>query len=80
MFIKLKYLEIPLTLRLRTNEIGYITYWVQVGVGLGFNIKARATDEIDHKKIDVATAGNPLVYYKIVSSFRKDFWKEFINE
>lgn len=56
---KLKYLEIPLTLRLRTNEIGYITYWVQVGVGLGFNIKARATDEIDHKKIDVATAGNP---------------------
>jgi len=56
---KLKYLEIPLTLRLRTNEIGYITYWVQVGVGLGFNIKARATDEIDHKKIDVATANNP---------------------
>ena len=48
---KLKYLEVPLTLRLRTNEIGYITYWVQVGVGLGFNIKARADEEIDHTDI-----------------------------
>jgi hypothetical protein len=51
----LKYLEIPLTLKLRTNEIGYITYWAQVGVGLGFNIKAKGDDEIDHKKIDVST-------------------------
>jgi len=48
---KLKYLEVPLTLRLRTNEIGYMTYWVQVGVGLGFNIKARSDDEIDHQLI-----------------------------
>ena len=48
---KLKYLEIPLTLRLRTNEVGYITYWVQVGVGLGFNIKARADDSIEYTDI-----------------------------
>jgi hypothetical protein len=48
---KLKYLEVPLTLRLRTNEIGYMTYWVQVGVGLGFNIKARANDEVNHEMI-----------------------------
>ena len=48
---KLKYLEIPLTLRLRTNEIGYMTYWVQVGVGLGLNLKARANDEVNHEMI-----------------------------
>jgi hypothetical protein len=28
----------------------------------------------------VATAGNPLVYPKIVALFKKDFWKEFIDE
>jgi hypothetical protein len=28
----------------------------------------------------VATAGNPLVYPKIIRLFKKDFWKEFINE
>jgi hypothetical protein len=56
---KLKYLEVPLTLRLRTNEIGYITYWVQVGLGLGFNIKARADEEIDHKKINNAPEDAP---------------------
>lgn len=37
----LKYIDIPLTLKLKTNEIGYITYYGQFGLGLGVNIKAR---------------------------------------
>jgi hypothetical protein len=28
----------------------------------------------------VSTAGNPLAYPRIISLFRKDFWKEFIND
>jgi hypothetical protein len=28
----------------------------------------------------VATAGNPLVYPKILKTFKKDFWREFIDE
>jgi len=28
----------------------------------------------------VATAGNPLAYPRIISLFKKDFWKEFIND
>jgi len=28
----------------------------------------------------VATAGNPLVYPKILKTFRKNFWEEFIND
>lgn len=51
----LKYAEVPLTLKLRTNEIGYITYWAQVGVGLGINIKAKADDNIDYKKLENGT-------------------------
>ena len=45
----LKYLEIPLTLKLRTNEIGYITYWAQIGVGLGFNIKSKGDETLTYK-------------------------------
>jgi predicted RNA methylase len=28
----------------------------------------------------VATAGNPLVYPKIISTFKKDFWRHFLDE
>jgi hypothetical protein len=44
----LQYLEVPLTLKLRTNEIGYITYWAQFGVGLGFNIRSSADEQITY--------------------------------
>jgi len=40
----LKYVELPLTLKMRTNEIGYITYWGQFGLGLGINWRANAED------------------------------------
>ncbi|MFK7758307.1 MAG: porin family protein [Flavobacteriales bacterium] len=43
---KLRYMEIPLTLKLRTQEIGYLTYWGQFGLGVGFITRARADDEI----------------------------------
>jgi hypothetical protein len=46
---KLQYGEIPLTLKLRTNEIGYITYWGQFGLGLGVNIRAKSDEEIDYR-------------------------------
>ena len=29
---ELQFFEVPLTLKLRTNEIGYITYWAQMGI------------------------------------------------
>jgi Outer membrane protein beta-barrel domain len=54
----LKYIEIPLTLKLRTNEIGYITYWGQMGLGLGFNYKAKADEEITYLKQYIADDAN----------------------
>lgn len=38
----LQYIELPLTLKLKTKEIGYLTYYLQVGVAPGINIRARA--------------------------------------
>ena len=52
----LKYAEVPLTLKLRTNEIGYLTYWAQVGVGLGISIKSKADDLVDYKKVAIDSA------------------------
>jgi len=39
---KMKYVEVPLSLKLKTNQIGYITYYGQFGVGLGINYDAEA--------------------------------------
>ena len=38
---KLKYIEVPTVLKLRTNEIGYLTYFGQFGVNAAFNFKAK---------------------------------------
>jgi hypothetical protein len=39
---RLQYLEVPLTLKLKTNEIGYLTYYGQFGLNMSFNIKSRS--------------------------------------
>lgn len=43
-----QYIQIPLTFKLRTNEIGYMTYFGQFGIGLGFNTKANGDERIDY--------------------------------
>jgi len=37
---KLKYLEIPLGMKLKTNEIGYFTYFAKFGINPMFNLSA----------------------------------------
>jgi opacity protein-like surface antigen len=49
--ITLQYIELPLTLKLKTNEIGYLTYYLQAGLAPGINIRARA-DTKSNKQID----------------------------
>ena len=38
----LEYIELPLTLKFKTNEIGYLTYYLQAGISPGLNIRAKA--------------------------------------
>lgn len=40
---KVQYLKIPISFKLKTNQIGYITYWGSIGVVQGFRIQARLT-------------------------------------
>ncbi len=41
----IKYIEIPLVLKLRTNEIGYLTYFGQFGLETGINFSTSADYE-----------------------------------
>lgn len=40
--VALQYVELPLTVKLMTNEIGYMRYFAVVGAGNAFNVKAKA--------------------------------------
>lgn len=44
--IKLRYVEVPLTMKLMTSEIGYIRYYGQIGFSAAFNIRAKADQEV----------------------------------
>ncbi|MBP9883905.1 MAG: PorT family protein [Chitinophagales bacterium] len=42
---RIQYLEIPLSMKLRTNQIGYITYFGQFGLQGGIELRSRADIE-----------------------------------
>lgn len=44
---RVQYIEIPVTIRLRTNEVNYVTYYGQFGVTPGFTIKGRGDFTFD---------------------------------
>jgi len=54
---KLNYVKIPLTIKLRTSEIGYITYWGQFGLGLSFATSSRAEDKLTFTLQQEPTSG-----------------------
>lgn len=41
----LKYIEIPVTIKMKTNQFGAMKYYGQIGFGPAFNISAKAADE-----------------------------------
>lgn len=43
---KYQYIEVPITLKLKTNEIGYMTYYGQIGFGTAFNISAKSDFDV----------------------------------
>jgi hypothetical protein len=43
---KVKYVEMPLTLKLRTSMIGKMVYWGQFGLGIGYLLSGYADEEL----------------------------------
>ena len=44
----LRYLTIPLTIKMRTNQFGKIAYYGEIGFGTSFNLRANGTDSFDY--------------------------------
>jgi hypothetical protein len=55
---KLQYINVPLIIKMRTKEIGYIRYYAEFGLGMSYNFKAKAdisspSASVDLKNVDV---------------------------
>lgn len=46
----LSYLEIPLTIKMRTNKYGKVAYFGEIGFGFAFNLKAKAKDDFSYNE------------------------------
>ena len=42
------WVELPVSFKFRTREVGHITYWGQFGLGLGLNLRATADDRVSY--------------------------------
>ena len=45
--IRAQYVNIPLFIKMKTSEIGYLTYFGQFGLNTSIKTKARSTDDVD---------------------------------
>ena len=57
-----QYVEIPVTFKLRTREIGYATFYGQFGTGIGLNTKYSLNDASEQERVfyETSPAGNPI--------------------
>jgi hypothetical protein len=73
------YVTLPLTLKLRTKEIGALTYYGMFGVNSSFRVAAKATDEIQRPAYTTSGWGTPETISK--TDIKKDvgLFKEALN-
>ena len=45
----LRYIELPLTLKMKTNKFNEIQFYGQIGFSLGFNVKSKGKDDFSYK-------------------------------
>ncbi len=47
--LKLQYIELPVTLKMKTNKFDKLQVYGQIGFSLGFNVKAKSEDDFSYK-------------------------------
>ena len=67
---KLQYLEIPLTLKMKTREIGYNTYFGVFGFGAGINIRSKADDKFTNTQTNSSFTRNDIDIKSEIPFFR----------
>lgn len=53
---KSTYVTLPIGIKMKTNEIGYMTYFGEFGLNLGFRTGTKVTDEVDYLESNDAKA------------------------
>lgn len=71
--LKLTYVELPLTMLLKTNEIGYIKYFLQAGLAPGINIRSK------YDETTVTTINSPTTNSKTDTDIRDEYISKDIN-
>lgn len=72
--LSLRYVDIPLTIKMKTNEIGYIRYFGQLGFMPSFNIRSKADFEVP------VTTGTLANGTPIVQSFELKESEDFLDD
>tara|TARA_R110002096_G_scaffold352864_15_gene546131 strand:+ start:12659 stop:13396 length:738 start_codon:yes stop_codon:yes gene_type:complete len=68
--IQLNYIHVPITLKLKTNQIGYMTYFARIGFGLGVNYRAEADEEFKYPGVSETISGSELDYKDEINLLR----------
>lgn len=67
---KLQYLQIPMTIKMHTREIGYTTYYARFGFGPAVNLRARANEKFDANNSNLTISSDDLDIKSQIPFFR----------
>lgn len=68
--IQLNYIHVPITLKLKTNQIGYMTYFARIGFGLGVNYRAEANEDFKSPLVPGTTSYEEVDYKDEINLLR----------
>ena len=58
--INVRYVEFPLSVKMKTRQFGYLTYFGQIGLGLGMRLSAKANDDFYPNGSSTANSKNDI--------------------
>lgn len=58
--ISVRYVEFPLSVKMKTRQFGYLTYFGQIGLGLGMRLSAKADDDFYPNASNIAVSKNDI--------------------
>ena len=68
--ITVRYVELPLSVKMKTRQFGYLTYFGQIGMGLGMRLSAYADDDFYATGSNIATSKNDIKIEDQINFFR----------
>ncbi|NVN96338.1 MAG: PorT family protein [Bacteroidetes bacterium] len=68
--INVRYVEFPFSIKMKTRQFGYLTYFGQIGLGLGMRLSANSDDDFYPKNSSTATSNNDIKIEDQINFFR----------